>query len=109
MQVPAVLGYLADYTAQNPERRMRFMSFYELATSGGLAAGVVVGGFAWDHFGRSAFGLLASGYLVVAVCMFLVPDVKQVGERSKLRAIAGRYWRGVRTPSLFLFIPAWIS
>ncbi len=46
MQVPAVLGYLADYTAQNPARRMRFMSFYELATSGGLAAGVAVGGLA---------------------------------------------------------------
>ena len=109
MQVPAVLGYLADYTRESQALRMRVMSFYELATSGGLAAGVVVGGFAWDHFGRSAFGLLASGYLVVAVCMFLVPDVKQVVERSKLRAIAGRYWRVVRTPRLFIFIPAWIS
>src|SRR5258707_1604192 len=109
MQVPAVLGYLADYTRESQALRMRVMSFYELATSGGLAAGVVVGGFAWDHFGRSAFGLLASGYLVVAVCMFVVPDVIRLFELSKLRAIAVHYLRVVLTVLLFIFIPAWIS
>lgn len=109
MQVPAVLGYLADYTAGSRALRMRVMSFYELATSGGLAVGVVLGGFAWDRFGKQAYGLLAIGYLVVAVCMFLVPKVKQVIEHSKLRATAGRYWRILRTPRLYIFIPAWIS
>lgn len=109
MQIPAVLGYLADYTVESQALRMRVMSFYELATSGGLAAGVVVGGFAWDRFGRFAFGLLALGYLVVAVCMFLVPKVKQVIEHGELSSIVDRYWRVVRTPRLFIFIPAWIS
>ncbi len=109
MQIPAVLGYLADYTVESQALRMRVMSFYELATSGGLAAGVVVGGFAWDRFDRFAFGLLALGYLVVAFCMFLVPKVKQVIERGELSSIVDRYWRVVRTPRLFIFIPAWIS
>jgi MFS family permease len=109
MQIPAVLGYLADYTVESQALRMRIMSFYELATSGGLAAGVVVGGFAWDRFGRFAFSLLALGYLVVAVCMFLVPKVKQVIEHGKLNTMFDRYWRVVRTPRLFIFIPAWIS
>jgi len=109
MQVPTVLGYLADYTAESRALRMRVMSFYELATSGGLAVGVVLGGFAWDRFGRQAYGLLAIGYLIVAVCMFLIPKVKQVIESSKLRATASRYWRVLRTPRLFIFIPAWIS
>ncbi len=109
MQIPAVLGYLADYTGGSQALRMRIMSFYELATSGGLAAGVVVGGFAWDRFGRSAFGLLALGYLVVAFCMFQVPKVKQVIEQGELSSIVDRYWRVVRTPRLFIFIPAWIS
>jgi len=109
MQIPAVLGYLADYTVESQALRMRVMSFYELATSGGLAAGVVVGGFAWDRFDRFAFGLLALGYLVVAVCMFLVPKVKQVIEHGELSSIVDRYWRVVRTPRLFIFIPAWIS
>ncbi len=109
MQVPAVLGYLADYTVESRALRMRVMSFYELATSGGLAVGVVLGGFAWDRFGRQAYGLLAIGYLAVAVCMFMIPKVKQVIEHSKLRATASRYWRVLRTPRLFIFIPAWIS
>jgi MFS family permease len=109
MQVPAVLGYLADYTAESRILRMRVMSFYELATSGGLAIGVVLGGFAWDHFGRYAYGLLAIGYLVVAVCMFLIPRVKQVIVHSKLKATIRRYWQVLQTPRLFIFIPAWLS
>lgn len=115
MQVPATLGYLADYTARDQSVRMRFMSLYELATSLGLAAGVVVGGFAWDHFERNAYLLLALGYLVVAACMLLVPSVKQVvyhyqqAARGKVRVLAHRYWRILRTPRLFIFIPAWVS
>ncbi|HXX76973.1 MAG TPA: MFS transporter [Ktedonobacteraceae bacterium] len=109
MQVPAVLGYLADYTANSRALRMRVMSLYELATSGGFAVGVVLGGFAWDLFGREAYGLLAAGYLIVAICMFLVPKVNQVMEHGKLEATLKRYWRVLQTPRLFIFIPAWIS
>jgi MFS family permease len=109
MQVPAVLGYLADYTAGSQALRMRVMSLYELATGSGLAVGVVLGGFAWDRFGRFAFGLLALGYLAVAFCMTLIPKVKQVIEHTKLKAMAARYWQVVHTPRLFIFIPAWIS
>ncbi len=109
MQVPAVLGYLADYTTHDQSLRMRVMSLYELATSGGLAVGVVFGGFAWDHFGRYTFALLAFGYLLVAVCMWLVPAVYQVVERGRMRTMVERYWRLLRQPRLFLFIPAWIS
>ncbi|HYX50392.1 MAG TPA: MFS transporter [Ktedonobacteraceae bacterium] len=109
MQVPAVLGYLADYTANSRALRMRVMSFYELATSGGFAVGVVLGGFAWDRFGRDAYMVLAGGYLIVAVCMFLVPKVNQKIDQSKMQATLKRYWRVLRTPRLFIFIPAWIS
>ena len=109
LQVPAALGYLADYTAESQSLRMRVMSLYELATSGGLAVGVVLGGFAWDRFERYAFMLLAAGYLLAALCMFVVPAVKQVIEHGKAHALAARYWRIIRTPRLFTFIPAWIS
>ncbi len=105
---PVVLSYLADVTAINQSRRMRVMSFYELVTSGGIAVGTVVGGVAWDHFGRRAYILLAAFYFVVAVCMFLAPVVNQVVERGTLTIIAKRYWRILRTPRLFIFTPAWI-
>ena len=109
LQVPAALGYLADYTVEDQSRRMRVMSLYELATSGGLAVGVVLGGFAWDRFDRYAFALLAAGYLLAAICMFVVPAVKQVIEHGKARALVSRYWSIIRTPRLFIFIPAWVS
>ena len=109
MMTPATLGYLADFTVGNQAYRVRVMSFYELVTSGGIAAGVVLGGFAWDRFGRFAFAVLASLYLLVAVCMLLVPKVRQVVEPAPARVIFRRYWRILRTPRLFIFIPAWIS
>ncbi len=70
--------------------------------------GVVLGGFAWDHFGRFAFALIASLYLVVVLCMLLAPKIMQVIEQGNLRAVGLRYWRIIRTPRLFIFIPAWI-
>jgi len=109
MQVPTVLGYLADYTSKDQAHRMRIMSLYELATSGGIGVGVVVGGLIWDHFGRYAFAVLASFYMLVAICMSLAPKVQQAVERTKLRMLATRYWRILHTPRLFIFIPAWIS
>jgi len=105
---PAVLGYLADYTSHDQSRRMRVMSFFELATSAGIAVGVVLGGFAWDRLGRYAFLLLASLYLIVILCMFLVPRVMQVIQQGNFRTVTKRYWRIIRTPRLFIFIPAWI-
>lgn len=109
MMTPATLGYLADYTAHDSSLRMRVMSFFELVTSGGIALGVVVGGFAWERFGRAAFGLLAGLYLLVIVCMFAAPRARQIIERANVRILARRYLRILRTPRLFLFIPAWIS
>jgi MFS family permease len=109
MTTPATLGYLADFTAHNAALRTRVMSFFELVTSGGIAIGVVAGGFAWERFGRAAFGLLACLYLLVIVCMLVAPKARQIIERAGVRVMARRYWRMLCTPRLFLFIPAWIS
>lgn len=109
MMTPATLGYLADFTVGNSRYRVRVMSFYELVTSGGIAAGVVVGGFAWDRFDRYAFAVLALLYMLVAVCMLLVPKVQQVVEPAPPAVMFRRYWRILRTPRLFIFIPAWIA
>ncbi len=109
MIVPATLGYLADLTVQDPAHRTRVMSLYELATSSGIAVGVAIAGFAWDHLGYLAFSLLALFYLIVAVCMLVTPRVKQEIEHGNLSKLARRYWSIIRTPRFFLFIPAWIS
>ncbi len=108
MTTPAVLGYLADYTSLDQMLRMRVMSLYELVTSGGIAVGVVMGGIAWEYFHRSSFILLATLYLLVAFFMSLAPVVNQLVDHGNLRLLALRYWRIVRTPRLFIFIPAWV-
>jgi MFS family permease len=109
MIVPATLSYLADLTVEDREGRPRLMGFYELATTGGIAIGVAVGGFAWAFLGPFAFGLIAFFYLLVAACMVLAPRAKQVIVHDTLKKMVERYWALLRTPSLFLFIPAWIS
>ncbi|MBA2284719.1 MAG: MFS transporter [Ktedonobacteraceae bacterium] len=106
--IPTVLSYLADFTARDATRRVRLMSFYELATSGGIGVGVVLGGFAWDHVGRGAFGMLALFYLTAAFCMFVSPTMDRRGDHGQVRVVAARYLRILRTPRLFIFIPAWI-
>jgi MFS family permease len=40
--------------------------------------------------------------------MALTPIVNQMIERGNFSIMAARYWRILRTPRLFLFIPAWI-
>src|SRR5579884_2651056 len=109
MTTPATLGYLADFTVENQTYRVRVMSYYELVTSGGLAAGVVVGGLGWERLGRFAFVLLAFLYLLVAVCMLLVPKACQVIEPARLEIMLRRYRRMLRTPRLFIFIPAGVA
>jgi MFS family permease len=108
MTTPAVLGYLADYSANDQPYRIRVMSLYELVTSGGIAIGVVIGGIAWDRLGRLSFALLSILYLLVTLCMFLAPAVARHMDHGNIRHIAQRYWRIIHTPRLFIFIPAWV-
>lgn len=108
MTTPVVLGYLADFTVHNQAYRVRMMSLYELATSGGIAIGTVLGGLAWQHLERRAFIALATAYLLVAFCMWLTPMVSQMIDRSRFRVTLSRYRSILRTPRLFIFIPAWI-
>jgi MFS family permease len=110
MSVPAVLGYLADFTALNQGRRMRVMSLYELVTSGGIGVGTVLGGILWDRLERSSFVLLACIYLAVSGCMLLAPGVQQATGKGREKApvTLRRYWSIIRMPRLFIFIPAWL-
>jgi MFS family permease len=108
MTTPAALGYLADFTMHNEGYRARVMGLYELATSGGIAVGTVLGGLAWQRLERQAFIAFAFIYLFVAFCMWLTPIIDQVIDRRGLASTIHRYSRIIRTPRLFIFIPAWI-
>jgi Major Facilitator Superfamily. len=108
MSVPAVLGYLADFTMQRADQRIRLMSLYELVTSGGLGTGTVLGGIVWDRMSHWSFALIAAIYLAVSSCMLLAPTVQQHVSTAKANVTFQRYWSIVRMPRLFIFIPAWL-
>jgi MFS family permease len=108
MITPVVLCYLADFTTTNQSQRMRLMSLYELATSGGLAAGIVCGGLLWEHLERGSFAVLAASYLLVALFLGLAPAIPRVTNHGQLRQVVRRYWGVVRMPRLFIFVPAWV-
>lgn len=108
MITPVVLGYLADYTSANQTQRVRIMSLYELVTSGGIAVGIVFGGLMWDRLQRGSFAVLAASYVLVALCLGLSPTVQRIVNHGSLPQVAMRYWRVLRTPRLFIFIPAWV-
>src|SRR5260221_5965494 len=82
---------------------MTVMRFCELATSGGIASGVVWGGLVWDHFNRFAFVFLGALYLLVSLFMALAPVIDRVAGHGQIRIVAARYLRVVPPPPLFFF------
>ncbi|HLZ10072.1 MAG TPA: MFS transporter [Chloroflexota bacterium] len=77
--IPAALAFLSDATLTHPGGRGRIMGFFEVASIGGLATGLVAGGFIWDSLGRPGFWILASIY-AFAVAIFVVI---KAGERER--------------------------
>lgn len=107
--VPAILGILADGTDGHPLRRGRQMSFYELASSGGIALGAALGPLLWGRLGVASFAALALLYVVAAGLALWVREPVQ-----QKRAPAGAFYLRragaiLRHPDLALFIPAWIA
>src|SRR5215207_9346738 len=77
--VPATLGFLSEGTDQDPLRRGRQMSFYELAASGGVAIGAVLGPLLWSALHLFAFVALSILYLIgAAFVLFGIRDVPEV-------------------------------
>ena len=51
---PATLGYISAATSGSSSLRGRVVGFFELATVGGMAAGLWLGGVLWESWGRPA-------------------------------------------------------
>lgn len=106
---PATLGLLADATDGDRVRRGRLTSMYELASSGGIALGAVIGPLLYAAAGLWAFALLAVLYLLAGLVVLVgVPkdaarilSPGRISTRFRLRALAG--------PRLLSFLPAWIA
>lgn len=106
---PATLGLLADATDGDRVRRGRLTSMYELASSGGIALGAVLGPLLYAAAGLWAFALLAILYLLagIVVLVFVKTDPartavhEQGSVRLRLHVLV--------QPRLLTFLPAWIA
>jgi MFS family permease len=83
------------------------MGFYEAATVVGLAAGAALGGRLYDHFGRTAFSLIALVYLAALVLFTVVRRHGPLAPRvshdvpSLIRRLFNR--------RIMRFAPAWLA
>jgi predicted MFS family arabinose efflux permease len=85
---PALLRLLAADTAQDPGRRARMMSGFELSLLAGLALGALVGSQLWIALARRAFAALAVLYGACALLLWRnVPTRPGAGRQNALRGL----------------------
>ncbi|MFY9611543.1 MAG: MFS transporter [Blastocatellia bacterium] len=129
--IPATLGYISEATVGRPNLRARIIGFFDLTLVIGIAAGAVVGGYLWKFFGEPrtvagiplmspAFSINALIYLAsLAILAWGLRDVKRpardvsaaraVSHAAAARKKLSHYREIVKSPSVWMFIPAWLS
>lgn len=132
--VPSTLGYISDATVGRPILRARVMGMFEITLVGGIALGAVIGGYLWKFFESPrtvagitvqspAFSISIVGliYLIsMAIFAWGLTDVSRrpTGEEmggvgpareGALRKKLAHYFVVFKSPSVWMFIPAWLS
>ncbi len=114
---PAGLGFLADVSGGNEERRVRVMTAFEVTTVLGVVIGIPVGnllyGLASVH---GFFGVLAIYVMTVVILIATVVESRvhavttapQAPERLG-RAALGVYRMLLHRSQLLAFVPAWLA
>jgi MFS family permease len=113
---PAGLGFLADVSGDNEERRVRVMTAFEVTTVLGVVVGIPVGnllyGLADVHgfFGVLAIYMLTVVLLSVTVVESRVASTAAPSAPQRLgRAALGVYRMLLHRSRLLAFVPAWLA
>jgi len=104
---PAVLGYVAEHTAEVPDLRTRTMAYFEIAVLVGNALGLTAGGILWQRVAEGAFQAPAALYLVGALLVGLWLPSGGARPRAETTSI-GQTLALARTPRVLSFLPAWL-
>jgi MFS family permease len=130
--VPSTLGYISEATIGRPSLRARVMGMFELTLVGGIALGAVIGGYLLKFFDSPrtvagitmqspAFSIVGLIYVIsLAVFAWGLKDVSRTstvagGEEpvpsqgGALRKKLKHYYAVFKSPSVWMFIPAWLS
>ncbi|MEM7802496.1 MAG: MFS transporter [Chloroflexota bacterium] len=113
---PGLLSSLTDLTKDNPVKRSRVMSIFEVSLLIGLAAGSFVGGLLWDSVNTYGFSIMAVCYIAVALLSAFAysnePSAKPSGlpnAPKKVDSIATRLKVVFAHHSFRVFGPAWLA
>lgn len=129
--IPATLGYISEATVGRPTLRARIIGFFDLTLVGGTAMGAIAGGYLWKFFGtpRTVFGIhLVSPAFSINALLYLaslaifvwglrdvrrpareVPTPVEGSHSAAARQKLSHYWEIVKSPAVWMFIPAWVS
>jgi MFS family permease len=126
---PATLGFISAATSRSPSLRGRVVGFFELATVGGLAAGLWLGGLLWQTWGQPlvagflhltapAFAIDGLVYLLSLVILAWGLRETEMDVAVRRVAISGsqavqqtwkRYWQLATSGRVWQFVPAWLA
>jgi MFS family permease len=105
--VPSALSYISAMSGCTEKTRGRILSFFEVATIVGMAAGLKLGGNLWESLGHNAFLVVLGIYVASLLCLWIVRD-HQVSSCGLQSARHGRF-DFVRSGAALRLVPAWIA
>jgi MFS family permease len=111
--VPSILGYIAFATAADEGLRGRAVARFEVATLGGLGAGLIAAGPLYSFLGPGAFFLNALFYvgslLIYRYGVRVPPSEEHGAGASQQRYGWFRYRQLLSTSHVWLLAPTWIA
>jgi MFS family permease len=110
INAPASLGYITDLTVGSEKLRTRVMTIFEIATVGGLAIAIPLGGKVSSMLGLWGFFVVMALHVLnfVLVAFGVKESVQRVRATHKHGAMRGSLHL-LRDKHIFTFLPAWLA
>ncbi len=110
LNTPASLGYITDVTTGSEKLRTRVMTAFEVATVGGLALAIPLGGQVSARLGTWGFFVVIGLHIVntLIILFFVVESQKRV-ERTERHGSLLESLGLLRDKHISTFLPAWLS
>ncbi len=110
LNTPASLGYITDVTISSERLRTRVMTAFEVATVGGLALAIPLGGQVSALLGTWGFFVVIGLHIVnTLIILFFVTESQRRVERTKEHGSLLQSLVLLRDKRIFTFLPAWLS
>ena len=108
LNTPASLGYITDVTMNSDRLRTRVMTAFEVATVGGLALAIPLGGQVSARLGTWGFFVVIGLHIVnTLLILFFVTESQRRVERTHGSLLESL--KLLRDKRISTFLPAWLS